>query len=47
MCREHWYQVPYMLRNRIWATWNNGHGAGSEAHLQAIAAAIEALNGGR
>lgn len=21
MCREHWFQVPKPLRERVWATW--------------------------
>jgi hypothetical protein len=23
MCREHWYQVPKPIRDRVWAAYNN------------------------
>lgn len=44
MCRRHWYMVPQPLREAVWATWNNGLGAGSTAHINAIKAAVEAVN---
>jgi hypothetical protein len=43
MCRPHWYQVPRDLRNDVWAAWDNGMGAGTPEHNEAIIAAIESL----
>ncbi len=45
MCRTHWYQVPRALRNRVWAAWRNGEGAGSPEHFKAIDAAIKSVGG--
>lgn len=44
MCRPHWYQVPRTLRDDVWNAWQNGAGAGSEEHNQAIITAIEAIS---
>lgn len=38
-CRPCWYALPIELRNAIWTAWRNGTGAGSMAHLRALAAA--------
>jgi hypothetical protein len=40
-CPPHWYQVPADVRRRVWAAWRNGNGAGSRAHAEAIAKAVE------
>jgi hypothetical protein len=47
MCRPHWYQVPRALRNDVWAAWDNGMGAGTIEHTEAITAAIDALKARR
>jgi hypothetical protein len=44
MDRAHWYMVPKPLRDAVWDAWRNGAGAGSAAHMDAIAAAVEAVN---
>lgn len=44
MCAPHWYMTPKPLRNRVWAAWQDGRGAGSDAHTQAILDAISAVN---
>lgn len=40
MCRRHWYLVPKLLRDRVWATWRSGEGAHSAEHRQAVLSAI-------
>ncbi len=40
MCRRHWNLVPKELRDRVWATWQSGHGALSPEHRHAVGAAI-------
>lgn len=42
-CRPHWYSLPRSLRNRVWAAWANGEGAGSPEHTAAVADAIAFL----
>lgn len=42
-CPRHWYQVPKPLRTAVWRTWDNGAGAGTDAHTAAITAAIERM----
>lgn len=42
-CRRHWYQVPRPLRDRVWVAWNDGAGAGSKEHAEAMRAAIETM----
>lgn len=42
-CRSHWYSLPKALRNRVWAAWRNGEGAGSDEHNAAIEDAIAFL----
>ena len=44
MCRTHWRMVPKDAQRRVWAAWDDGFGAGSLAHTQAIIAAISAVN---
>lgn len=44
MCRPHWYMVPRPLRDAVWSAWDNGLGAGTAAHREAILAAVEAVN---
>jgi hypothetical protein len=43
MCRAHWYRVPRQLRDEVWATWRSGEGAFSLRHLEAVRAALSAL----
>ena len=45
MCRNHWYAVPPALRSAVWSAWQNGAGAGSDEHTQAIMAAIQSIGG--
>jgi len=40
-CRDHWYQVPKDLRDRIWDLF--WHKRGSTEHRTAIASAIRGL----
>ena len=42
MCRRHWYLVPKLLRDRVWATWRSGAGVHSAEHRQAVLIAITA-----
>ena len=42
-CRDHWYQVSAATRRRVWRTWDNGAGAGSAEHIEAITAAIKEM----
>lgn len=43
VCRDHWRLVPQRLRQRLYATWRGGAGAGSPEHRDAMAAVIESL----
>lgn len=43
-CRAHWFMIPRRLRDAVWDAYRFGAGAGSPAHRQAMADAIEALN---
>jgi hypothetical protein len=40
MCRCHWYLVPKLLRDEVWATWRSGQGAFSPEHQEAVRIAI-------
>lgn len=42
-CRAHWFSLPRGLRNRIWAAWKNGEGAGSDEHTAAVQEAMVLL----
>ena len=42
MCRGHWYRVPKQLRDRVWATWQSGHGTSSSEHQRAVRRAVAA-----
>src|SRR5262245_438161 len=42
-CPRHRYQVPTPARNRVWATWRDGEGKGTEQHAQAMAEAIRCM----
>lgn len=44
MCRQHWYQVPKPLRDRIWSTWHSGEGAHSVEHREAVLMAIALIS---
>lgn len=41
-CRKHWYLIPANLRVNVWREFRQG--AGSDSHLMACAAAVEAVN---
>lgn len=43
MCRCHWYAVPKLMRDRVWATWRSGQGAFSAEHQDAVRIAITAV----
>ncbi len=42
-CKHHWYMIPKPLRDAVWSAWQHGKGAGSPAHLSAVATAINWL----
>lgn len=44
MCKRHWYMVPKPIRDRVWATYDNGKGQMSALHLDAMEAAINAVD---
>jgi len=44
MCRNHWFMVPKPLRDDVWDAYAGGSGVGSDAHNEAIMAAIDAVN---
>jgi len=44
LCRPHWFMVPKALRDAVWDAYAGGLGAGSPAHLEAVSAAVEAVN---
>lgn len=39
-CRRDWYRLPQGIRNRVWAAWQDGEGAGSDEHNAALHEAI-------
>jgi hypothetical protein len=47
MCRRHWFMVPKLLRDRVWATYRTGQEEGNadvtREYLDAADAAIEAV----
>jgi hypothetical protein len=45
MCRRHWYRIPKVLRDQVWATWRSGRGTRSREHLDAVRTAIAACQG--
>jgi hypothetical protein len=40
MCRDDWYAVPKLLRDRVWATWRSKSGVASAEHHQAVRMAV-------
>jgi hypothetical protein len=44
MCRRHWYHVPKLTRDRVWATWRSGTGMFTPAHRQAARSALAAAS---
>ena len=44
MCLRHWRMVPKPIRDAVWATYADGSGVGSLAYLEAIKAAIGAVD---
>ncbi len=44
MCRPHWFTAPKALRDAVWDAYAGGLGAGSPEHLEAVSAAVEAVN---
>jgi hypothetical protein len=45
MCPADWRSVPADLQSAVWRTWRGGRGKGTRAHLAAMEAAIDAVNG--
>lgn len=43
-CLIHWHAIPKPLRDAVWKAWNNGKGAGTDAHHAAMTRAVEYLN---
>ncbi|MGI9006127.1 MAG: hypothetical protein ACR2FU_07985 [Streptosporangiaceae bacterium] len=43
MCRNHWYMVPKLIRDHVWATWRSGEAAHSSEHQDAVHAAVVAV----
>jgi hypothetical protein len=43
MCRKHWYLVPKLMRDHVWATWRSGQAAFSREHQDAVQAAVVAV----
>ena len=43
MCRKHWYMVPKLMRDHVWATWRSGQAADSSEHQEAVHAAVVAV----
>ena len=46
MCRRHWFMVPKLLRDRVWATYRPGQEIDkrpTREYLEAATAAIEAV----
>ena len=46
MCPADWAQVPKPLQAEVYAAWDRGRGRGSQRHVRAIKAAIEAVTRG-
>jgi hypothetical protein len=44
MCGPHWAEVPEPLQAEVYAAWRRGKGKGTLRHLEAVLAAIEAVN---
>lgn len=42
-CSGHWYQVRPATRAAVWRAWQNGAGAGTEAHNAAIRNAVSQM----
>jgi hypothetical protein len=42
-CSRHWYQVPKPLRAAVYRAWDHGLGAGTQAHRNAMRAAVERM----
>jgi hypothetical protein len=43
MCRPHWYQVPKLLRDLVYATWRSGAGVFTPEYREAVRQAVEAV----
>lgn len=44
MCVRHWAMVPGPLGTAVYAAWKQGRGAGTEEHIAAMQAAIDAVH---
>jgi hypothetical protein len=44
MCRRHWNMVPKALQWPVYRSWDLGRGAGTEAHVAAMRAAVQAVS---
>ena len=46
-CKKHWFMVPKLLRNEVWATYRTGQEITkdpSEEYLDAMLAAVDAVD---
>lgn len=44
LCWTDWRRVPAPLQQAVYREWNGGKGAGTDAHIAACSAAIDAAN---
>lgn len=44
-CAYHYRLLPKPLRNRLYRTWRDGAGAGTQAHREAVTACVEFWDG--
>jgi len=42
MCPRHWRTVPADVQRRLYRAWDRGRGRGTQAHIEAMDAAIHA-----
>jgi hypothetical protein len=47
LCAPHWRAVPRDLQRALYRTWDNGRGAGTDAHNEAMHAVIHAAEAAR
>jgi hypothetical protein len=44
MCPRHWRQVPAEIQRQVYRAWRRGGGAGTQEHIEAMDAAIHAVD---
>lgn len=44
MCRKHWKLVPPATQREVYRSWDDGEGAGTVEHKQAMNTAIAVVN---